>query len=205
MSLDLQAIEQSSKLEWMQQELHRAREEKEAMETSIKELTNQVKELTTRLESGAVALKGIGDICTFRAAEPLPPAEPRGTEFLRPSAVHEQRGPPISAPGPQVPNLIPSQPSTPDRSFHRYFFNTDVQTSSYPRIDPAPTTGGQEGISLSPTSPRGRVTMIRKLIMRQVDWLKAIIEDSANSYGHRETEISPNQDCSQGGESDYGA
>ena len=45
-SLDLQAIQQSSKLEWMQQQLHRAREEKEAMETTIEELTNQVKGLT---------------------------------------------------------------------------------------------------------------------------------------------------------------
>ena len=51
-SLDMQAIKQSSKLEWMQQELHRAREEKEAMETTIEELTNQIKELTTDTETG---------------------------------------------------------------------------------------------------------------------------------------------------------
>ena len=28
-----------------------------------------IKELTTRLESGAIALKSFGDICTFRAAD----------------------------------------------------------------------------------------------------------------------------------------
>ena len=39
------------------------------MESGIEELTNQVKELTMKLESGAVALKSFGDICTFRAAD----------------------------------------------------------------------------------------------------------------------------------------
>ena len=69
LSLELQTIQHSSKLESMQRELQHTREEKEAMETSIKELTSQVKELTTKLESGALALKSIGDICTFRAAD----------------------------------------------------------------------------------------------------------------------------------------
>ena len=65
-SLERQAIQQASKLEWMQQELRLAREEREVMETTIEELNNQVKELTTKLESGALALKSFSDVCTFR-------------------------------------------------------------------------------------------------------------------------------------------
>ena len=53
----MQAIQQASKLEWMQQELRLAREEREALETTVEELKNQVTELTTKLESGALALK----------------------------------------------------------------------------------------------------------------------------------------------------
>ena len=68
-SLEMQAIQQSSKLEWMQQELCLVREEREAMETTIEELNNQVKELTTKLESGALALKSFSNVCTFRAAD----------------------------------------------------------------------------------------------------------------------------------------
>ena len=98
------------------------------METTIEELNNQVKELTTKLESGALALKSFSDVCTFRAADfhtlinnikqqqreyltsssiepaapPPPVAEPQRTNFVQPSAVHEQRGPPLCAqrPGP---------------------------------------------------------------------------------------------------------
>ena len=55
-SLEMQAIQQASKLEWMQQELRLAREEREALETTVEELSNQVKELATKLESGALAL-----------------------------------------------------------------------------------------------------------------------------------------------------
>ena len=68
-SLEMQAIQQASKLEWMQQELRLAREERQALEMTVEELKYQVTELTTKLENGAVALKSFSDVCFFRAAD----------------------------------------------------------------------------------------------------------------------------------------
>ena len=68
-SLEMQAIQQPSKLEWMQQELRLAREERQDLETTVDELKNQISELTTKLESGVLALKSFSDVCTFRAAD----------------------------------------------------------------------------------------------------------------------------------------
>ena len=67
--LETQAIQQASKLEWMQQELRMAREDRQEMAETIDKLKNQVMELTTRLENGAVSLKSLSDVCTFRAAD----------------------------------------------------------------------------------------------------------------------------------------
>ena len=50
-SLEMQAIQQASKLEWMQQELRLAREERQELETTVDELKNQITELTTKLEN----------------------------------------------------------------------------------------------------------------------------------------------------------
>ena len=114
-SLEMQVIQQASKLEWMRQELRLAREEREALEMTVEELNNQVKELATKLESGALALKSFSDVCTFRAAdfhtlinniqqqqrdystsssiEPAAPppsvADTQRTNLVQPSAVHE--------------------------------------------------------------------------------------------------------------------
>ena len=65
----MQAIQQASKLEWMQQELRMAREERQELETTVDELKNQITELTTKLENRAMALKSFSDVCTFRAAD----------------------------------------------------------------------------------------------------------------------------------------
>ena len=196
MLLETQAIQQASKLEWMQQELRMAREDRQELEETIEELKNQITELTTRLENGAMALKSFSDVCTFRAAdfhalindirqqqrdlsasssiEPVPPPPPvadtHQTASVQPSAAHEQRELP-SAPSRQVPPVLPSQPSTPDQSFDRDFCETGVQITSSRRIEPAPTSRGPEGISISTTSSRGSVTSILKSILRQVEWL----------------------------------
>ena len=58
-SLEMQAIQQASKLEWMQQELRMAREDRQELEATVDELKNQITELTTKLESGALALKSL--------------------------------------------------------------------------------------------------------------------------------------------------
>ena len=68
-SLETQAIQQASKLEWMQQELRIAREDREEMTETINKLKNQVLELTNKIETGAVLLKNLSDVCTFRAAD----------------------------------------------------------------------------------------------------------------------------------------
>ena len=44
-----------------------AREDRQELEATIDELKNQITELTTKLESGALALKSFSDVCTFRA------------------------------------------------------------------------------------------------------------------------------------------
>ena len=64
-SLETQAIQQASKLEWMQQELRIAREDREEMTETINELKNQVLELTNKIETGAASLKTLNDVCTF--------------------------------------------------------------------------------------------------------------------------------------------
>ena len=64
-SLETQAIQQASKLEWMQQELRIAREDREEMTETINELKNQVLELTNKIETGAALLKTLNDVCTF--------------------------------------------------------------------------------------------------------------------------------------------
>ena len=109
---------------------------------TINELKNQVMELTTRLENGAVSLKSISDVCTFRAVdfhamitdirqqqrdlsasssiEPVPPPPPvadtRLPANLQLSAAHEQREPP-SATGisakPEFKSLAPGESSPP--------------------------------------------------------------------------------------------
>ena len=152
-----------------------------------------------------MALKSFSDVCTFRAADfhalindiqqqqwdqstsstikpvPLPPhvADTHHTASVQPSAAHEQRELP-SAPSRQVPPVPPSQPSTPDQSFDRDFCETGVQITSSRRIEPAPTSRGPEGISISTSSSPGSVTTIRKSILRQVEWLRATLLDSAN-------------------------
>ena len=158
------------------------------------------------MNTKSLALKSFSDVCTFRAAdfhtlinniqqqqrdqstsssiEPATPpplvADTHHTNFVQPSAAHEQREHP-SAPSHQVPIVHPSQPSTPDQSFHRDFCETDVQmTISSRRIEPAPTSRGPEGISIFTTSSRGSVTTIRKSILRQVEWLRTMLLDSAN-------------------------
>ena len=116
-SLETQAIQQASKLEWMQQELRMAREDQLEIAETIEELKNQVMELTTKLENRAVSLKSLSDVCTFRAAdfhamindlrqqqrdlsasssiEPVPPPPPvadtRLSASVQPAAAHEQR------------------------------------------------------------------------------------------------------------------
>ena len=203
--LELQAVQHDAQLDWAQQEFRRTQEESNAMKTSIEELTNQVKELTARLESGAVSLQSIADICTFRAADfrtlllkvqqqqrdystssstapidPPPAREPVSAEPAQPLAACMVGEPLPLDPGPQVPHLNVLQPSTPDRSLSRDFCNPNVQISSSPRTDPAPSSGGQGGISVSITSSRGKITTIRKSIIRQVDALKSTINDTAN-------------------------
>ena len=127
-SLETQAIQQASKLEWMQQELRMGREDRMEMAETIEELKSQVTELTTKLENGAVSLKSLSDVCTFRAAdfhamvndlrqqqqdlsssasiEPVPPPPPvadtRPSTNVQPAAAHEQRENP-SATQPRVP------------------------------------------------------------------------------------------------------
>ena len=44
----MQAVQQASKLEWMQQELRLVREERQELETTVEELKNQITELTTK-------------------------------------------------------------------------------------------------------------------------------------------------------------
>ena len=126
--LETQAIQQVSKMEWMQQEPRMAREDRQEMAETIEELKNQVMELTTKLENSAVSLKSLRDVCTFRATdfhamindlrqqqrdlsafssiEPVPPPPPvadtRLSASVHPSAAHEQSENP-SAPQPQVP------------------------------------------------------------------------------------------------------
>ena len=203
--LELQAVQHDTRLIWAQQEVRRVQEENNAMKTSIDELSNQVKKLTAKLESGAASLKSIADICTFRAADfrtllpevqqqqqdystllstapvDLPLArEPVSVEPAQPSATRVVRELFPLDPGPQVPHLDVSQPSTPDRSLTRDFRNPNVQVSSSPRIDPTPASGGHGGISVSTTSSRGEITTIRKSIMRQVDALKSTINDTVN-------------------------
>ena len=46
-----------------------AREDRQELVETIDELKNQIMELTTRLENGAVSLKSLSDVCTFRAAD----------------------------------------------------------------------------------------------------------------------------------------
>ena len=45
----MQAIQQASKLEWMQQELGMAREDRQELEATVDELKNQIMELMTKL------------------------------------------------------------------------------------------------------------------------------------------------------------
>ena len=54
-SLETQAIQQASKLEWMQQELRIAREDREEMTETINQLKNQFLELTNKIETGAAS------------------------------------------------------------------------------------------------------------------------------------------------------
>ena len=202
-SLETQAIQQASKLEWMQQELRMAREDRQEMAETINELKNQVMELTTRLENGAVLLKNLSDVCTFRAAdfhamisdirqqqrdlsapssiEPVPPPPPVADTHLpasvQLSAAHEQRETP-SALHCQVP-IVP-QPSTPDQSFDRGFCDTGVQITSSRRVEPAPSPRGPEGVSISTTWFCGNVATVHKSILRQVEWLRKTLLDSTN-------------------------
>ena len=114
-----------------------AREDRQELEATIDELKNQITELTTKLESGALALKSFSDVCTFRAADfhtlindirqqqrdqstslsiepvapPPPVADTHHNTIVQPSTAHEQGGLP-SAPSLQVPTVPPSHPST---------------------------------------------------------------------------------------------
>ena len=67
--LETQAIQQASKLEWMQQELRMAREDRQELAETAKELKSQITELTTRLENSAISLKSLSNVCTFRAVD----------------------------------------------------------------------------------------------------------------------------------------
>ena len=134
-SLETQAIQQASKMEWMQQELQIAREDREEMTETINELKNQVLELTNKIETGAASLKTLNNVCTFRAADfhamisdirqqqrdlstssvqvaPPPPtvADTRLNANVQLSAAHEQRELP-SAPIHRVCTVVPPLPT----------------------------------------------------------------------------------------------
>ena len=60
-------ITHEAKISWDTQKIEKARNEREALKAAIEELTEQVNQLTTRLEQGELQVKSLDGICMFRA------------------------------------------------------------------------------------------------------------------------------------------
>ena len=62
-------ITHEGKISWATQKIEEARNKREAMKATIEELTEQVKQLTTRLDQGELQVKSLDGICMLRAAD----------------------------------------------------------------------------------------------------------------------------------------
>ena len=62
-------ITHEAKISWATQKIEEARNERKAMKATIEELTEQVKQLTTRLNQGELQVKSLDGICMLRAAD----------------------------------------------------------------------------------------------------------------------------------------
>ena len=51
------------------EKIDEARSEREALRATIEELTEQLKQLTARLDQGELRVKSLEGICTFRAGD----------------------------------------------------------------------------------------------------------------------------------------
>ena len=145
-------ITHEAQISWALQKLEEVRSERDNLRTTIEELTEQVNQLSTRLEKGETQLKFLDGVCTFRAADlrnqllelqerrsdrasaispvpTTPEASPQSPEILQsvhPTGVREGGEIDLSCPAAVHPPDV-SRPSSPDVAGLRDFYETDVQ------------------------------------------------------------------------------
>ena len=66
---DKWAIQQDGQIVLATNQIHKGRDEREAMRTAIEELTEQIKVLTSRLDQGETRIRSVESVCTFHAAD----------------------------------------------------------------------------------------------------------------------------------------